>query len=73
MLSAAVIGGAISWIGPMTYLVLSEYAIQNAWRTPWIWPDRPPHDAGADLCATLAFVAGTALISALGPRHRAAE
>jgi len=58
MLSAAVIGGAISWIGPMTYLVLSEYAIQNAWRTPWIWPDRPPHDAGADLCATLAFVAG---------------
>ena len=73
LMSAAVVGGGLSWIGPMAYLVLSEYAIQNAWRTPWIWPDRPPHDAGAALCATLAFVAGTALITARGSRHRGAE
>jgi hypothetical protein len=26
-------------------------AIQNAWRTPWIWPDRPPQDVGVALCA----------------------
>ena len=58
LISAAVIGGALSWIGPMAYLVLSEYAILNARRTPWIWPARPPHDAGAALCAALAFVAG---------------
>ena len=63
LLSAAVIGGGLSWIGPMAYLVLSEYAILNAWRTPWIWPARPPHDAGAALCATLAFVVGTAIIT----------
>jgi len=73
LLSAAVIGGGLSWIGPIAYLVLSEYAIQNAWRTPWIWPDRPPHDAGAALFATLAFVAGTVLITVRGSRQRAAE
>jgi hypothetical protein len=73
MLSAAVVGGGLSWLGPMTYLVLSEDAILNAWRSPWIWSARPPHDLGAALCATLAFVAGTAIITALGPRQRAAE
>jgi hypothetical protein len=73
MLSAAVIGGALSWIGPMTYLVLSECAILNAWTTPWIWPARSPHDAGAALCATLAFIAGTAIITARGAARRAAE
>jgi len=73
LLSAAVIGGALSWIGPMAYLVLSEYGILNAWRTPGIWPARPPHDAGAALCATLAFFIGTAIITALGPLRRVSE
>jgi hypothetical protein len=73
MLSAAAIGGALSWIGPMAYLVLSEYAILNAWTAPWIWPTRPPHDAGAALCAALAFLAGVAIITARGDGRRAAE
>jgi hypothetical protein len=73
LLSAAVIGGALSWIGPMAYLVLCEEAILNAWRTPWTWPDRPPHDAGAAVCATLAFFIGTAVITVLGPLQRGSE
>jgi hypothetical protein len=73
LISAAVIGGGLSWIGPMAYLVLSEYAILNAWRTPWIWPARQPHDLGATVCATFAFVAGAALITALGARQRVSE
>jgi hypothetical protein len=73
LVSAAVIGAGLSWVGPMAYLALSEYAIQNEWRTPWIWPDRPPHDEGAALCAALAFVAGTAFLIAHGARRRAAE
>jgi hypothetical protein len=73
LLSAAVIGGGLSWIGPMAYLVVSEYAILNAWRNPWIWPTRPSQDAGAALCAALVFVAGGALITALGARQRADE
>lgn len=70
LLSAAAVGGGLSWIGPMAYLVLSEAAILSAWRTPWIWPARSPDDVGAALCATLAFVAGTAIITVRGPRQR---
>jgi hypothetical protein len=66
LLSATVIGGGLAWVGPMVYLLLSEYAIFNAWRTPWVWPARPAHDAGAALCAALAFVVGAATITALG-------
>jgi hypothetical protein len=57
----------------MAYLVLSECAILNAWRTPWIWPARPPHEPSATLYAIGAFVVGAALITALGARQRAAE
>jgi hypothetical protein len=57
----------------MVYLVLSEYAILNAWTAPWIWPVRPPHDAGAALCGTLAFIIGMAIITARGAAHRLAE
>ena len=57
----------------MAYLVLSEDAILNAWRTPWVWPTRPFQDAGAALCAALVFVAGAAIITARGARQHAAE
>jgi hypothetical protein len=57
----------------MAYLVLSEDAILNAWRTPWIWPTTPSQDAGAALCAALVFVAGAAIITGRGARQRAAE
>ena len=73
LISAAVIGGGLAWIGPMAYLVLSEDAILNAWRTPWVWPTRPSQDAGAALCAALVFVAGVAIITARGARERGAE
>jgi hypothetical protein len=73
LISAAVIGGGLSWIGPMAYLVLSEDAILNAWRTAWVWPTRSSQDAGAALCAALVFVAGIAITTARGARQRAAE
>ena len=72
LISAAVIGGGLSWIGPMAYLVLCEDAILNGWRNPWVWPTKPPHDTGAALCAALVFVAGTAVITARGVRQRSA-
>jgi hypothetical protein len=71
LLSAAVLGGGLSWIGPMSYLVLCENALLNGWTTPWMWPARPPHDAGAALCAALAFITGTAIITAGGAGQRA--
>ena len=73
LIAAAAVGAGLSWIGPMAYLVLSECAITNDWSSPWIWPTRPPRDAGAGLCAALVFIAGAALITAFGARQRAAE
>jgi hypothetical protein len=73
LISAAVIGAGLSWIGPMAYLVLSEDAILNGWRSPWIWSTRPSHDPGSALCAALVFVTGAGLITALGARQRAAK
>lgn len=73
LLSAAVLGGALAWIGPMTYLVIAEYALGVAWRTPWTWPARPPHDHGAALCAALVFTVGTAIITMRGARDSVRE
>jgi hypothetical protein len=73
LLSAAVIGGALSWIGPTAYLVLSEFAIMNAWRTPWTWATRPPNDLGAAICAALIFGAGLGLIAIRGARDSGRE
>jgi hypothetical protein len=78
LLCAAVLGGALAWTGPMTYMVVGAYALYSNWHgpattTPWIWPARPPHDVGAALCAGLVFAAGVVLITVRGARDPAGE
>jgi DNA-binding NarL/FixJ family response regulator len=73
LLSAALLGGALAWIGPMTYLLIAEYGLTVHWTTPWTWPARPPHDLGAALCAALAFAVGVAVIAVRGARESARE
>ncbi len=73
LLAAAVLGGGLAWVGPMAYLVITLYAIEAAWATPWMWPARSPHDLGAALCASLVFAAGTATITVRGARDTARE
>lgn len=68
LLSAAVVGGWLSWIGPMAYLALAEEALSSGWHTPWTWPARPPSDLGSALCAALVFFAGLAVITIRGAR-----
>jgi hypothetical protein len=68
LLSAAVLGGLLAWIGPMAYAVVAEFAIIEAWTTPWMWPARPPHDWGAALCAALAFALGLTVTTLRGAR-----
>lgn len=75
LLCAAVLGGALSWAGPVCYLVAGTYALYGSWHgvastTPWIWPARPPHDGGAALCAGLVLAAGLAAITLRGARDR---
>jgi hypothetical protein len=67
-LAGAVLGGALSWIGPLGYLALTMSALTGHWTTPWVWPARPPHDHGAALCAALVFAAGLAVVTVRGAR-----
>ena len=73
LLSSAAVGGMLAWIGPMVFALVADYAILEAWTTPWLWPARPPHDAGAALCAALAFVLGLAVTTLRGARDPAHE
>jgi hypothetical protein len=73
LLAAALLGGPLAWVGPLTYLVVTLHALGAAWTTPWTWPARPPHDLGAALCAGLVFAAGVAVITARGARDAARE
>ncbi|WP_042405467.1 hypothetical protein [Streptacidiphilus carbonis] len=68
LLTAAALGGALAWVGPLTYTVVAEFALLEDWHTPWMWPARPPHDLGAWVCAGLAFAAATAVASVRGDR-----
>jgi hypothetical protein len=73
LLTAAILGGSLSWTLPMGYLVLSTYAIAENWATPWVWPARPPHDRGAAICAALTLAAGLTVITVRGARDSASE
>jgi hypothetical protein len=73
LLSAAVLGGALGWLGPMVYSIIAEYALVAGWTTPWTWPGRPPHDVGAALCAALACAAGLAVTTVRGARDSSRE
>ena len=68
LLSAAALGGAFGWTGPMAYWLATESVLAAHWTTPWIWPARPPHDRGAAICATLVLAAGIAAVTLLGAR-----
>jgi hypothetical protein len=70
LLTAAVLGGSLAWIGPMAYLAVTLPALTEKWTTPWIWPARPPHDRGAAICAALVFAAGVAVITVRGARDQ---
>jgi hypothetical protein len=79
LLGAAVLGGALAWVGQMAYLLVALYALYalytlyTQWHgpaltTPWLWPARPPHDLGALLCAGAVFAAGLVIITMRGAR-----
>ena len=73
LLTAVLLGGALSWIGPIAYLGVTLPALSSGWTTPWVWPARPPHDHGAALCAALVFAVSLALITLRGGRDSTRE
>jgi hypothetical protein len=73
LLSAAVLGGALGWVGPMAFLLITEGALAHRSVTPWVWPTRPPHDRGGAICACLVIAVGLVLITVRGPRESSRE
>jgi hypothetical protein len=69
LLSAAVLGGAFGWTGPMAYLLITEAAFAHHSTTPWVWPTRAPYDRGGAICACLVIATGLVLITVRGPRE----
>jgi hypothetical protein len=68
LLSAAAVGGAFGWTGPLAYLLVTEVALTGNPTTPWLWAARPPDDLGGALCAALLFAAGIAAVTLFGAR-----
>ena len=52
----------------MAYMIVTLFAVSGGWTTPWLWPDRPPHDLGGALCAGLVFAAGAVVATVRGAR-----
>jgi hypothetical protein len=78
LLCAVVLGGALAWAAPLAYMVIGAYGLYTDWHgpaltTPWIWPARPAHDAGAAWCAGLVFAIGLAVVTMRGARDPVGE
>jgi hypothetical protein len=73
LLCSLVTGGLLAWTLPMGYMAFCQYALFQAWATPWTWPDRRPADRGAWICACAVFAAGLLLFTILGPRTRLSD
>lgn len=78
LLCAGVLGGGLCWTGPLGYLVAAVYALYTQWHppaltTPWLWPARPPHDVGGELCAGLVFACGVVVLTVRGASDRSGD
>ena len=73
LLTSLVTGGLLAWTLPLGYMAFAQYALLEAWRSPWTWPARPPTDRGAWICASVVFAVGLAAFTIRGARDRLAD
>jgi len=73
LLCSLVTGALLAWTLPMGYMFFCQYALLEAWTTPWTWPVRPPADRGAWICACAVFAGGLLLFTVRGPRTRLSD
>ena len=73
LLTATLLGGALAWVGPLAYLVVTLHALQAAWTTHGSGRPGPSHDRGAALCAALVLAAGSWSSRCEAPATRPAE
>ena len=73
LLCSLVTGGLLAWTLPIGYMAVCQYALLEAWTTPWTWPVRRPADRGAWICACAVFAVGLLLFTIHGPRTRLSD
>jgi hypothetical protein len=73
LLTSLVTGGLLAWTLPLGYLAFAQYALLEAWQSPWMWPVRPPGDRGAWIWACAVFAAGLLVFMGRGARTRLSD
>jgi hypothetical protein len=70
LLFSLVIGGLLSWIGPLAYVGLCQCAAIANYSEPLTWASRPPADRGGWIAAMVVFALALAAFTIRGPRTR---
>jgi hypothetical protein len=70
LLVSIAIGGLLSWIGPLAYVLICQCAAIANYSEPLTWASRPPADRGGWIAALVVFAAGLAVFTIRGPRIR---
>jgi hypothetical protein len=70
LLCSLVIGGLLSWIGPLAYVGICQCAAIANYSEPLTWASRPPADRGGWIAAMVVFALGLAAFTIRGPRTR---
>jgi hypothetical protein len=73
LLTSLATGGLLAWTLPLGYMAFAQYALLEAWQSPWMWPVRPPADRGAWIWACAVFAAGLVGFMARGARTRLSD
>jgi hypothetical protein len=68
LLFSLVIGGLLSWIGPLAYVAICQFAAIAAYSEPLTWASRPPADRGGWIAAMVVFAVGLVAFTIRGPR-----
>jgi hypothetical protein len=70
LLLSLVTGGLLSWIGPLGYVAICQFAAIANYSEPLTWASRPPTDRGGWIAAMVVFAVGLAAFTIRGPRTR---
>ena len=70
LLLSLAIGGLLSWIGPLAWVLICQCAAIANYSEPITWASRPPTDRGGWIAAMVVFAVGLAAFTIRGPRTR---
>jgi hypothetical protein len=70
LLCALVVGGLLSWVGPLAFVGVCQCAAIAGYSEPITWAARPPADRGGWIAAMVVFAVGLAAFTIRGPRIR---